>query len=110
MMITTGFIALCLCVLAHAQADMSVYGCSGRSFTGHCETFTCPYQACCQLPGFFQTSLVSVRSSGSYSFRLFTDEGCKYHCNDNDNRSRLVDAQGWNNIGAAAYACVDGPF
>ncbi|KAK0713182.1 hypothetical protein B0T26DRAFT_742007 [Lasiosphaeria miniovina] len=109
-MITAGFVVLCLSVLVRGQPGMSVYGCSGRGFTGHCETFTCPFQACCQLPSFFQTSLVSVRSTGSYNFRLFTDAGCAFHCNDDDNDSRLVDSEGWSNIGAAAYACVDGPY
>ncbi|OAA57243.1 hypothetical protein ISF_07164 [Cordyceps fumosorosea ARSEF 2679] len=103
-------LVLSLGALASAQAPMKVYGCSGRSFTGHCETFTCPFNGCCQLPSFFQTSLVSVKSAGSYSFRLFTAAGCKYSCNDNDNGSRKVDSQGWGNIGAAAYACVDGPY
>ncbi|KAJ4150026.1 hypothetical protein LMH87_010794 [Akanthomyces muscarius] len=74
---------------------MKVYGCSGRGFTGHCETFSCPFEGCCQLPRFFQTSLVSVKSAGSYGFRLFTSAGCQYHCNDNDNGSRQVDSQGW---------------
>ncbi len=104
------FLVLSLCALASAQSPMKVYGCSGRAFTGHCETFTCPYEGCCQLPSFFRTSLVSVKSTGSYGFRLFTSAGCQYHCNDNDNGSRQVDGQGWSNIGAAAYACVDGPY
>lgn len=107
---TTAFLLLSLCALVNGQAPMTVYGCSGRAFTGHCESFTCDYQECCQLPTFFRTRLVSVRSNGPYSFRLFTSEGCKLHCNDNDNGSRLVDREGWKNIGSAAYACVDGPF
>ncbi|KAH6842446.1 hypothetical protein B0I37DRAFT_393004 [Chaetomium sp. MPI-CAGE-AT-0009] len=110
MKVPAALATLCLGVLVRGQAPMSIYGCSGRGFTGHCQTFTCPYQACCQLPSFFQTSLVSVRSTGSYNFRLFTDAGCAHHCNDNDNGSRLVDSQGWSNIGAAAYACIDGPY
>ncbi|KAH6617400.1 hypothetical protein F5144DRAFT_606901 [Chaetomium tenue] len=110
MKLSAGLSLLSLAALASAQAPMSVYGCTGRDFTGTCQTFTCPYQDCCRLPSFFQTRLVSVRSTGSYSFRLFTDAGCAYHCNDNDNGSRLVDAEGWGNIGAAAYACVDGPY
>jgi hypothetical protein len=103
-------LVLSLATLVHGQSPMTVYGCSGRSFTGNCQTFTCPYQACCQLPSFFQTSLVSVRSNGPYNFRLFTSAGCAHHCNDNDNGSRFVDREGWSNIGAAAYACVDGPY
>ncbi|KAJ6789553.1 hypothetical protein PWT90_10589 [Aphanocladium album] len=99
---------LSLCSLAAAR-DLEIYGCSGRGFTGECHTFKCGYQDCCVLPAFFKTRLVSVRSVG-YNLRLFTDAGCKYHCNDNDNGSRFVDNAGWNNIGAAAYACVDGPF
>lgn len=101
---------LSLAALATAQAPMTVYGCSGRAFTGHCESFTCPFKGCCELPRFFQTSLVSVRSTGSYDFRLFTAEGCKFDCNDNDNGSRQVDHAGWRNIGAAAYQCIDGPY
>ncbi|CRG85090.1 hypothetical protein PISL3812_02226 [Talaromyces islandicus] len=108
-MITT-FLVLCLCALVRGQAPMSVYGCSGTDFTGTCQTFTCPFNGCCQLPSFFQTDLVSVKSTGSYSFRLFTAAGCGYSCNDNDNGSLQVDDQGWGNIGAAAYACIDGPY
>lgn len=107
---TTGFALLCLSALARAQPGMSVWGCSGINFTGHCEPFNCPYQSCCQLPAFFQTSLVSVRSTGSYNFRLFTSQGCAHHCNDNDHQSLFVDSAGWRNIGAAAYACIDGPY
>ncbi|TQV91855.1 hypothetical protein V2A60_006036 [Cordyceps javanica] len=110
MMIRVLLFALSLCALVSAQSPMQVYGCSGRGFTGHCETFTCPFNGCCQLPNFFKTSLVSVRSAGSYGFRLFTAAGCAYSCNDNDHNSRQVDSQGWSNIGAAAYACVDGPY
>lgn len=110
MKIAAVFSTLSLAALVQGQAPMSVYGCSGPSFTGHCETFTCPFNGCCQLPQFFQTNLISVKSTGSYSFRLFTAAGCKYGCNDNDNGSRKVDGQGWGNIGAAAYACIDGPY
>lgn len=110
MMKNTALLVLSAFALVPAQADMKVYGCSGRGFTGHCETFTCPYEGCCQLPSFFQRNLVSVKSTGSYDFRLFTSAGCQYHCNDNDHGSRKVDHQGWGNIGAAAYACVDGPY
>ena len=91
-------------------ADLEIYGCSGRSFTGHCESFKCAYQACCVLPNFFKTNLISVKAVGAYNVRLFTDAGCAYHCNDNDRQSRFVDHEGWSNIGAAAYSCVDGPF
>ncbi|KAJ3492828.1 hypothetical protein NLG97_g5119 [Lecanicillium saksenae] len=109
MMMNVLCLILSLCGLA-AAANMRIYGCTGRGFTGTCQSFECGYQDCCQLPSFFQTRLVSVKSTGPYNVRLFTDAGCKYHCNDNDNQSRFVDSQGWNNIGAAAYACVDGPF
>lgn len=103
-------LVLSLCVLVQGQADMSVYGCSGKNFGGHCETFNCPWQSCCQLPPFFQESLVSVRSTGSYNFILFTTEGCNGHCNDNDNKGLLIDAEGYSNIGPAAFQCVDGPY
>lgn len=101
---------LSLALAVRAQAPMTIYGCTGRDFTGTCQSFTCPWQDCCELPSFFQTSLVSVKSTGSYNFRLFTNAGCAGHCNDNDGGSRLVDSQGWGNIGAAAYACIDGPY
>lgn len=109
-MMVAVFLVFSLCVMARGQAPMSVYGCAGRGFTGNCQTFTCPFNGCCQLPSFFQNDLVSVKSTGSYSFRLFTAAGCQYDCNDNDNGSLEVDSQGWSNIGAAAYACVDGPY
>ena len=107
---TRVFSLLSLCALVQGQADMSVYGCSGTNFQGTCQTFTCPYQSCCQLPPFFQQSLVSVRSTGSYNFNLFTTAGCYAHCNDNDNGSLHVDSEGWGNIGAATYQCIDGPY
>ncbi|OAQ25041.1 hypothetical protein K457DRAFT_141542 [Linnemannia elongata AG-77] len=91
-------------------ATLDLYGCSGRNFQGECQSFSCGYQDCCRLPEFFQTRLVSVRATGAYNVRLFTDAGCAYHCNDNDNGARFVDHEGWTNIGAAAYACVDGPY
>ncbi|KAK3293025.1 uncharacterized protein B0H64DRAFT_204647 [Chaetomium fimeti] len=110
MKIPAAMAALSLGLLVRGQDPMSVYGCSGTDFTGNCEGFTCPYQACCRMPAFFQTSLVSVRSTGSYNFRLYTDAGCAYHCNDNDDGSILVDSEGWGNIGPAAFTCVDGPY
>ncbi|OWT43484.1 hypothetical protein VFPPC_17367 [Pochonia chlamydosporia 170] len=106
----TALLLLSLCLMVHAQSGMTVYGCTRANFQGTCQSFTCPYQECCQLPSFFQTSLVSVKSTGPYNFRLFTDAGCALHCNDNDNGSRHVDSAGWGNIGAAAYACIDGPY
>lgn len=108
---TALFALLPLAVLVQGQSNpMTVEGCSGTDFTGTCHSFTCPYEGCCELPAFFQESLVSVRSTGAYGFRLFTTEGCKYHCNDNDNGSRQVDDSGWGNIGADAYKCIDGPY
>ncbi|KAI8062133.1 hypothetical protein BC940DRAFT_244744, partial [Gongronella butleri] len=89
---------------------LKIYGCSGKGFTGQCQSFSCGYQDCCLLPSFFQTRLVSVRATGQYNVLLFTVEGCRLHCSDNDNKSRFVDAKGWNNIGTAEYSCVDGPF
>jgi hypothetical protein len=110
MKVTTAFLVVGLSTLVDALGPMAIYGCSGRSFTGRCQTFSCPEEACCVLPSFFQTSLVSVKSTGTYNFRLFTAAGCYAHCNDNDNQSRLVDSAGWSNIGAAAYQCIDGPY
>ena len=109
MKLTAGLSFLSLAALAQA-GSLRVYGCSGPNFTGSCQTFTCPSQGCCRLPSFFQNNLISVKSTGSSSFRLFTNAGCRFHCNDNDHGSRLVDGAGWGNIGAAAYACVDGPY
>lgn len=106
----TAFLALSFSALATAQSPLSVYGCSGVNFSGTCRSFDCPYQACCQLPSFFQTSLVSVRATGSWNFRLYTAQGCGSHCNDSDRQSLFVDHEGWRNIGAAAYACIDGPY
>lgn len=110
MMKSAVFLVLSLCALVQGQAPMSVYGCTGANFQGTCQTFTCPFEGCCQLPSFFQRRLISVRSAGPYNFRLYTGAGCYGHCNDNDNQSRLIDRQGWGNIGAAAYVCVDGPY
>ncbi|KAI9231882.1 MAG: hypothetical protein BYD32DRAFT_375528 [Podila humilis] len=95
---------------AQAQPPLTIYGCSGRNFQGECRSFSCPYQACCMLPVFFQTSLVSAKATGEYNIRLFTAAGCASHCNDNDNGSRFVDHAGWANIGASAYQCIDGPY
>ena len=100
---------LSLCALVQSQADMVIYGCSGTNFGGTCHTFNCAWQSCCQLPPFFQTSLVSVRSNGPYNFNLFTTAGCYAHCNDNDNNALHVDSEGWGNIGPASYQCIDGP-
>ncbi|KAH7034478.1 hypothetical protein BKA57DRAFT_400115 [Linnemannia elongata] len=91
-------------------ATVDVIGCSGRDFQGECHSFSCGYQECCSLPDFFKTNLVSVKATGAYNIRLFTSAGCADHCNDNDSGSRFVDHKGWANIGADAYACIDGPF
>lgn len=110
-MMSVLFLVLSLCAVASAQAPTKVHGCSGRGFTGSLRNLWLSVpELAASCRKVFRTSLVSVKSTGSYVFRLFTSAGCQYHCNDNDNGSRLVDSQGWGNIGAAAYyACVDGP-
>lgn len=109
-MVPTSVLSLLpLFAFAFAETPLSVYGCSGIGFTGHCETFTCRLEHCCPLPTFFKTSLVSVRSNGPWNFRLLTDAGCGRQCYGDQN-NLFVDREGWRNIGAAAYSCINGPY